>query len=158
MNKTRSPSKHPIAVFSKAEIDKYQKYANFGIDVEVVDSDPWNGGRPQKPNFFDRVGYKVEDYLHDRHQREVQILNQRVKQNPGIKHNPAVWERVAKRTSRLYDIKEAVRRNPRAVGLMVSGIAGLGAAGAVGAGAVTFIRRRRTKKGKIVVEQVRKRQ
>ena len=154
MNKTRSPSL--IAIFYPIEVEKYQKYANFGIDVEVVDRDPWNGGRPQKPNFFDRVGYRVEDHLSAQHQKASHVLNQKIKQNPGIRKNPAMWQQTAKQTSRLYDLKEAVRKNPRATGLLVSGVVGLGALGAAGAGGAMFLRRRRTKKGKVVVERVRK--
>lgn len=47
-----------------------------------------------------------------------------------------------------------VSKNPRLAGALALG--GLAAAGAAGAGGAMFLRRRRTKKGKVVVEQVRR--
>lgn len=48
----------------------------------------------------------------------------------------------------------AALKNPRLAGAAVLG--GLAAAGAAGVGGAMFLRRRRTKKGKVVVEQVRR--
>lgn len=161
LKRSRSPCK-PVAVFATAEINKYQRYANFGIKTEVVDSDPWGGGYPKKPrgaDIFDRVGNRVADWAEAPHQNAVKKVNdafrEQLKQNPRATIHPAD----AKKMTELYNRAQSFRRHSRSVGkLAVGGAAGLGllAVGAAVAGGATFLRRRRTKKGKIVVENVRR--
>lgn len=128
MNKTRSPSNHPIAVFSKAEIDKYQKYANFGVDVSVMtDDDPYYRSRV--------MGQNLKNAAPDASQ-------------PLARYQPA--------PKGGYGIKtDYLKKIPLKGKLLLA--AGVGAAAATaGVGGAMFLRRRRTKKGKIVVEQVRR--
>jgi hypothetical protein len=153
-----------VPIFSQIEVNKYQKYANFGVKTEVVDSDPWGGGYPKKAkgaDIFDRVGNRVADWAEAPHQNAVKKVNdalrEQLKQNSRATIHPAD----AKKLTELYNRAESFRRHSRSVGkLAVGGAAGLGllAAGAAVAGGATFMRRRRTKKGKIVVEQVRRKQ
>lgn len=128
MNKTRSPSKYPIAVFSKAEIDKYQKYANFGIDVSVMtDDDPYYRSRVMGQNLKNAAPEAPQ---------------------PLAKYQPP--------PKGGYGIKtDYLKKIPLKGKLLLAAGAGA-AATAAGVGGAMFIRRRRTKKGKIVVEQVRR--
>ena len=159
MYKTRSPSQIPVAVFSRAEVEKYQKYANFAIKAEVVDSDPWSNTPPPKPrktDIFSRVGYGITDRTERQYEQAKQSLNERVAKQPWLRNNPNEF----KQTGRLYARLQAFKKDPSLVGKLAVGGVALGALGVAGAGVggAMFLRRRRTKKGKVVLEQVRRKQ
>lgn len=134
LKRSRSPCK-PVAVFASAEVNKYQRYANFGIDVEVVPESKQNdffGDRSKRVG--KGGGFKSAD-------PDARPNSQIAKYQPTPKGG--------------HGIKTGVFRGG-SIRNQILLAAGTGVAlGAVGAGAM-FIRRRRTKKGKIVVENVRR--
>ena len=129
--------KPPVAAFSIVEVRKFQNYANFGIDVEVVTGD-------EVPDYFHRnvndVRKSASPYAS--YQTRSGKIN-----HPIVKYQPP--------PEGGYGIKTNFLRNlsTRNKVLLAAG-AGI----AAGVGGVMFTRRRRTKNGKVVVEQVRKKQ
>ena len=126
MNKTRSPSL--IATFSQIEVKKYRKYANFGVGVDILtDDDPYYRSRVMGQNLKNAD----PDF-----------------KSPLVKYQPT--------PKGGYGIKTDIFRGLSSKNkLLLAAGAGL-TAGAAGAAGAMFLRRRRTKKGKVVVEQVRR--
>lgn len=131
--RSRSPCK-PIAVFATAEINKYQRYANFGIDVEVVTGN-------ETPDYFRQSSGKRENFKSAHPNSSAN--------SPIAKYQPP--------SKGGYGVKTNIFRglSPKSKLLLAAG-AGIGTGIAAGVGGATFLRRRRTKKGKIVVENVRR--
>ena len=117
MYKTRSPSQIPVAVFSRAEVEKYQKYANFATTV-VPDSEiPRNSGYAS-----------IQKYVP-----------------------------VARKGGGRYKIPKINVDIPEGgKGPAILAALGIASMAAGTAGHIMYLRRRRTKKGKVVVEQVRR--
>lgn len=118
-------SKLPSPTFSSIEIEKYQRYANFGIDVEVIG---------------DIYGEKI---------RGKNLKNANPDYAPIAKYQPP--------PAGGHGIKTNIFRNmPVKTKLLLAAGAGITAGVGAGVGGTMFMRRRRTKKGKVVVEQVRR--
>lgn len=104
---------------------------------------------------FDVFDWAGKKYL-DRSSKNLDRIGENLKNNPRYASDP----RYVAKANRLYDIHMRQAKDPRLLGKMVVGIGGSAALGAaaigVGIGGSMFMRRRRTKKGKIVVEQVRR--
>lgn len=122
-----------MPTFSQIEVSKYQKYANFGIDVEVVTGN-------ETPDYFRQSSGKRENF---------KSANPTASPNSQIaKYQPP--------PKGGYGVKTNIFRSASPKGkLLLAAGAGALAAG-TGIGGAMFLRRRRTKKGKIVVEQVRR--
>jgi len=122
-----------VPTFSQIEVSKYQKYANFGIDVEVVTGN-------ESPDYF-RPSVGTGERLKNA-SPNASPNSQIAKYQPPPKGG--------------YGVKTNIFRgvSPKGKLLLAAG-AGALAAG-TGIGGAMFLRRRRTKKGKIVVEQVRR--
>ena len=122
-----------MPTFSQIEVSKYQKYANFGIDVEVVTGN-------ETPDYFRQSSGKRENF---------KSANPTASPNSQIaKYQPP--------PKGGYGVKTNIFRGASPKGkLLLAAGAGALAAG-TGIGGAMYLRRRRTKKGKIVVEQVRR--
>ena len=125
----------PVAMFSMAEIEKYNKYekgdyAAFGL-----------AGAVTAP--FRAIGYQAAKGM-----RNVADAA------AGKLKTTMVGPRVKMGVQKLGEAADWASMNTGKVG---AGLVGAGlTAGAAGAGGAMFLRRRRTKKGKVVVEQVRR--
>lgn len=128
----------PVAMFSMAEVEKYNKYekgdyAAFGLANAIKTPFRMVGGQAAKAvrGIANRAAQRLDD------PRVTKL---------GINAN--------RRAKDLGGMAEWAEKNPGKLGAGLLGAAGV--AGAAGTGGAMFLRRRRTKKGKVVVEQVRR--
>lgn len=129
LERSRSPCK-PVAVFATVEVNKYRRYANFAIPVSETEV----------------VGDILGEKIYGKNLR-----------NASPDYTPVSIAKYQPPPKGGYGVKTNVfgGMSPRNRLLLAAG-AGIGAGVAAGVGGATFLRRRRTKKGKIVVENVRR--
>jgi hypothetical protein len=126
----------PVAMFSMAEVDKYNNYQN-GAGVAAFAKDPFGPG----------PGWRAKEAV----KGVPRTVGRAAGKGMGVAGKGVQSAGNAAGTG-ARKLGILMRKNPTLAGAGILGAAAIGA----GAGGVMFMRRRRSKTGKMIVEQVRR--